>query len=46
MAGDEVIRAGVIYYPMNVIISCYKYESLPGVVKEEEFMVDVKFLFP
>lgn len=46
VAGDEVIRSGVIYYPMNVIISCYKYESLPGVVKEEEFMVDVKFLFP
>lgn len=29
-----------------MIISCYKYENLPGVVKEEEFMVDVKFLFP
>lgn len=46
IAGDEVIRSGVIYYPMNVIISCYKYESLPGIVKEEEFMVGVKFLFP
>lgn len=45
-AGDEVIRSGVIYYPMNMIISCYKYESLTSIVKGEEFMVDVKFLFP
>lgn len=46
IAGDEVIRSVVIYYPMNMIISCYKYESLTSVVKGEEFMVDVKFLFP
>lgn len=31
---------------MNVIISCYKYESLTSVVKGEEFMGGVKFLFP
>lgn len=46
IAGDEVIRSVVIYYPMNMIISCYKYESLTSIVKGEEFMVDVKFLFP
>lgn len=46
IAGDEVIRSGVIYYPMNMIISCYKYESLTSIVKAEEFMVGVKFLFP
>lgn len=46
IAGDVVIRSGVIYYPMNMLIFSYKYESLTSIVKGGEFMVDVKFLFP
>lgn len=46
IAGDVVIRSGVIYYPMNMLIFSYKYESLTSIVKGGEFMADVKFLFP
>lgn len=46
IAGDVVIRSGVIYYPMNMLIFSYKYESPTSIVKGGEFMADVKFLFP